>query len=238
MKWRDKEVNTSGRYARVWWPEHPEATRSGLLAIHRAIGFDLLGRKLVAGEVVRCVDGNLLNFGPTNWEVRRHGLSTSERCGQCGSDQNLVIKNGLSIPLCKSCRNRYARERYVKKKHIINERTRVKRRTDRAATILSDARKADRKKGFEVAQDYVDYGIIEQLIKLPCTYCGETAIQMTLDRIDNTLGHTKSNVLPACIRCNLMRRSMPYEAWLVVVESVKKARELNLFGAWTGQIHR
>lgn len=57
---------------------------------------------------------------------------------------------------------------------------------------------------------------------------------MTMDRIDNSLGHLMSNVLPACIRCNYLRRDVPFEAWMVIVPSVKKAVEEGLFGTWTG----
>jgi hypothetical protein len=58
---------------------------------------------------------------------------------------------------------------------------------------------------------------------------------MTLDRIDNDKGHTEDNVVPACIRCNYTRRSMPYEAWLVVAKGMREARERGLFGEWTGR---
>jgi hypothetical protein len=59
---------------------------------------------------------------------------------------------------------------------------------------------------------------------------------MTLDRIDNTIGHVKTNVKPACIRCNLLRRNMPYAAWLMLVPAVKKARKFGLFDGWLFQI--
>ena len=36
-----------------------------------------------------------------------------------------------------------------------------------------------------------------------CIYCGRAAIG--LDRIDNEIGHTKINCVPACLRCNWMR---------------------------------
>jgi hypothetical protein len=36
-----------------------------------------------------------------------------------------------------------------------------------------------------------------------CCYCKRTAVG--LDRIDNTIGHEKTNCVPACLRCNWMR---------------------------------
>lgn len=55
---------------------------------------------------------------------------------------------------------------------------------------------------------------------------------MTVDRIDNNLAHTKSNVKPACVRCNHIRGSMPYQAWIYLVPIVRQAYELGLFGDW------
>lgn len=99
--------------------------------------------------------------------------------------------------------------------------------------IYSDSRGSDRKSGYtnDLTKDF-----IRDAIKDGCQYCGETTIRMTLDRIDNTKGHTMDNVVPACIRCNYARRSMPYDAWLVVAKGMKEARESGLFGTWTGRV--
>lgn len=53
-----------------------------------------------------------------------------------------------------------------------------------------------------------------------------------LDRIDNSKGHTKDNVRAACIRCNYMRGSMPFEAWEFLVPTIKEAVKRGLFGKW------
>lgn len=78
---------------------------------------------------------------------------------------------------------------------------------------------------------------LEGLIREACRYCGETTLKMTLDRRNNAVGHTKANVQPCCIRCNLIRRDMPYEAWLVIAPSVRASREAGLFNSWTAEIH-
>lgn len=75
-------------------------------------------------------------------------------------------------------------------------------------------------------------GDIAVVIKDGCSYCGEAHLRMTLDRIDNSTGYIKANVTSACIRCNLTRNSMPYEAWLCVAKGMKEAREKKLFGEW------
>jgi hypothetical protein len=98
--------------------------------------------------------------------------------------------------------------------------------------MLKGYRKTDRASGLGPTD--LSYDIIEDLIRNPCFYCDETEITMTLDRIDNTIGHIRSNVVPACFRCNMLRGSMPYAAWLVVSKAVKEARLLGLFGSWAG----
>jgi hypothetical protein len=57
----------------------------------------------------------------------------------------------------------------------------------------------------------------------------------TIDRIDNTIGHTESNIVPACIRCNLIRKAMPHSAWMCLVPGLKEARNKKLFGDWIGR---
>lgn len=96
--------------------------------------------------------------------------------------------------------------------------------------IFWDSRGADRRNG--LCND-ITRELIRELISDGCRYCGEKNIRMTLDRIDNSKGHTKDNVVPACIRCNYIRRDMPYEAWVIIASKIREAREKGLFGEWT-----
>jgi hypothetical protein len=101
-----------------------------------------------------------------------------------------------------------------------------------ARFILREARRSDTLRGHTCDLTKAE---IEQLIARGCSYCGETVLRMTLDRIDNAKGHTRDNVVPACIRCNYARRNMPYEAWLCLTDGMRRARELGLFEGWTGR---
>jgi hypothetical protein len=103
---------------------------------------------------------------------------------------------------------------------------------DVARFILREARRSDTLRGH--ACDLTKQEI-EQLIARGCDYCGEKNLRMTLDRIDNSKGHARDNVVPACIRCNYARRNMPYEAWLCLVGGMRQAREQGLFKEWTGR---
>jgi hypothetical protein len=73
---------------------------------------------------------------------------------------------------------------------------------------------------------------VENLIANGCIYCGETELRMTLDRINNDLGHLQTNVNASCRRCNWSRRDMPYAAWIRLVPEIRKIAEEGLFGDW------
>jgi hypothetical protein len=44
-----------------------------------------------------------------------------------------------------------------------------------------------------------------EIITQPCTHCGTTTENRGLDRIDNSLPHTKGNVVSSCAPCNFAR---------------------------------
>lgn len=121
------------------------------------------------------------------------------------------------------------------KKYSAKEREERRLGIKRAMWIKADARTADRRRGMK---NDLTLEFIESLIGLPCSYCGDTALQMTLDRIDNSQGHNRSNVVASCIRCNMIRRDMPHDAWLLIVPAIRNARKLGMFGDWTGSIHK
>jgi hypothetical protein len=70
------------------------------------------------------------------------------------------------------------------------------------------------------------HDIIQLLIqsKLSCYYCGcwtllfyefvRDSKQWTLERISNSEGHNRDNVMLACLECNLKRRTMYHERFL------------------------
>ena len=52
--------------------------------------------------------------------------------------------------------------------------------------------------------DFDDIWLMENITTKPCVYCGAVD-KVGCDRIDNSKGHTKDNVVPCCKRCNLIR---------------------------------
>lgn len=117
------------------------------------------------------------------------------------------------------------------------KRNREKRQepAHRGRFFVYDARRFDKRKGFVCSLSIEN---ASKLLDNECQFCGENGLQMTLDRIDNNIGHSDENVIPACIRCNLLRRDMPFVAWNFLAPKIREARELGLFGNWTGQIHK
>lgn len=121
------------------------------------------------------------------------------------------------------------------RKEKYNKRKRNRRADPKylSNTICEDSRKSDKKNNRD---NDLTKEFIESLIKTGCSYCSETKLRMTLDRINNNLGHLQSNVVSACLRCNLARGDMPYEAWLCLVPGMRMAREKGLFGSWQGRV--
>jgi hypothetical protein len=171
-------------------------------------------------------------------------------CRRCGISKPLeefypTYQHGKSYrrSRCKSCDNELRRSRPRAKateqqrelwgrRDAARKRKHRKERDHDAKHIYWDSRQTDRKRGF--TNDLTKEFIAEQITK-GCCYCGETELRMTLDRVDNERGHTTDNVVPACIRCNYVRGKMPFEAWGVIAQAMKRATKQGLFGDWTGR---
>ena len=162
------------------------------------------------------------------------------RCA-CGEAERVPYQDrpGRFYSRCTKCEN--AHRKQLPNRKAIRDRDsarqsasrKIKANVDRWICVQS--RSSDRKRG--MVND-MTRPFIKDLIKDGCLYCGDTTIRMTLDRIDNSNGHIKTNVVPACLRCNLLRRDMPYAAWLILVPKVRQAREQGAFGAWIPGPHQ
>lgn len=147
-------------------------------------------------------------------------------------------------PLCKRCDNHRRRDygfspqereaglvssrKYQKSLRTSTDHTKI------AKVISQDCKAQDRQRGG--CKNDLNSAWVADQIKDGCCYCGDTAGRMGLDRVDNALPHNMNNVVPACLRCNLTRGGMPYEAWRVVSVNMRVAREAGLFGTWDGRL--
>lgn len=75
---------------------------------------------------------------------------------------------------------------------------------------------------------------IKEMVEKPCEYCGYTGDRMGVDRKENDIGYLRSNLVPCCIRCNALKRDMPFAAWKSLVPAVRAAVVQGLFGDWVG----
>jgi hypothetical protein len=134
-------------------------------------------------------------------------VSATERkqCSQCKEKKPFRYfpkdkkrKDG-HFPTCNACRKT---NYFDPNREAINERRKAVRRTPegRYGQMLGSS------KYREISCDLT----LEQykaLIVLPCHYCsgGLPEAGTGLDRLDNTLGYTFSNVIPCCTECNRIR---------------------------------
>jgi len=140
--------------------------------------------------------------------------------------------------ICYSCR--YKRESADKEAYKVKMARHLKsiqasrlNPTRRAKHIRDDMARSDRKKGW--AKHDLPIAWIDEQISKPCSYCKQrlSKTEMTLDRVDNTIGHTKENLVPACKMCNYFRRDMPYDAWMVLAQNMPKIVKLGMLKGWS-----
>lgn len=90
------------------------------------------------------------------------------------------------------------------KQHVYKKRGVYTKENIRASKLCSSAKIKDRKKGLENNIDM--YWFMENISNKPCIYCEDT-VNTGMDRVDNSKGHTKDNVVPCCMVCNTARNS-------------------------------
>jgi len=86
----------------------------------------------------------------------------------------------------------------------------------------------DRNKGLYDADKFVCFQEVVELLKsssVECFYCHERVLllytfvrdtkQWTLERKDNSLGHNRDNVVLACLSCNVKRKCMKMERYIL-----------------------
>ena len=104
---------------------------------------------------------------------------------------------------------------------------------------LSSYRQQDSEKGFSINTHMDVSGVIQKLEEadFKCFYCKHDIMllydnvrepkQWTLERLDNKLGHIFDNIVIACLSCNIRRRTMKYERY-VLTKEIQKVVKLDL----------
>lgn len=92
---------------------------------------------------------------------------------------------------------------------------------------LAGYKSQDCRKGLYKDEQFIDLPYVLQLLvdsKLICHYCSKPTYiiyeivremnQWSIDRIDNSMGHNRGNVVNACLLCNLNRKTIKSEKYL------------------------
>jgi len=153
--------------------------------------------------------------------------SDTKTCRLCIREKPLTefyirIRNGRTLevrPTCKPCHNR---ETVEGRKHVS------------PTAAFHRYRQSALKKGLHFR---LDLKFVELALSSPCSYCGDTDILMTLDRVDSAMGYSVENCVPCCIRCNLVKADMPVSAWKILAPAMREARVRGAFGDWVGRNH-
>jgi hypothetical protein len=154
-------------------------------------------------------------------------------CRKCGLEKPVgKFRKDRGSNKAYTCTACVSKSQYSRSRAVLLSQGKDRRVANPSQAVWADCRKSDRRLG---RQNDLTKDFVRSALSQACSYCGDTTLRMTLDRIDNSLGHLASNVVPACIRCNYFRGSVPYEAWLRIVPGVKEAVDLGLFGDWTGR---
>ena len=126
-------------------------------------------------------------------------------CNKCGKE---LDQNGK----CPNCDYNEVKPEYSGKKKKRNSK-KVKDISDQTVNIRAKASKMissykikDKSNNFENKCDIDIDWMINNILTKPCHYCGDT-YRIGCDRIDNSKGHTKENVVPCCIECNTARNN-------------------------------
>ena len=94
----------------------------------------------------------------------------------------------------------------------------------KASKMISSYKARDKKIGLSVCDITIDW-MIENILKRPCTYCGDTR-RIGCDRIDNSKGHTMDNVVPCCVECNNVRNDFfSYREMLLLGEKIREIKK-------------
>jgi len=139
---------------------------------------------------------------------------------------------------CKECANEIRRLRGDNRKNrwlksmTPEQRARkyeIGRRYQRGAgrniVRIASYRNIDKKRGLTCDLDTRWFE--EHIASKPCFYCEDANSTIGCDRILNSMGHTKGNVVPCCYDCNTARMNrFTHEEMMILGKAIKRIKEM------------
>jgi hypothetical protein len=122
------------------------------------------------------------------------------RCKECGGAS--ICEHGRQRGTCKDCMNDEQKIEYIQK------------------TMIKHSRQADKKSNRYDPDHFIDKPFLEGLFEdsQNCHYCGvqfthneKIGTLVTIERLNNSIGHIKSNCVLACWDCNTRHKSRDEE---------------------------
>lgn len=99
----------------------------------------------------------------------------------------------------------YNKKYYLEHKSSIQARHHDYRNTPkgRAIQLITNYKWRDKRDGYKETVDFDEDWMVKNIMEKPCVHCGKTGWKFIgCNRLDNTKGHTMSNVEPCCKACN------------------------------------
>lgn len=108
-------------------------------------------------------------------------------------------------------------------KRLENQRIYTAGGKGRAIMLIKAYESIDKKRGrlCDLTQGFM----LNNIFNKPCYYCDSDEDNIGCDRVDNSIGHLMSNVIPACKACNIARSdSFTVEEMKLIGETIKLIR--------------
>ena len=144
--------------------------------------------------------------------ICEHGRQRS-KCKDCGGVS--ICEHGRQRCRCKECRGASICE-HGRRRSMCKECSDPVKIT--IQNMIKSSKEKDKKRGHYDPVNFVDYCFIENLLD-DYTHCYyedcKVELQLikyqdnlaTIERLDNDIGHIKSNCVICCLKCNCMRKS-------------------------------
>jgi hypothetical protein len=143
------------------------------------------------------------------------------------ADKFDVSLNGLRARYFKREKHKYSTEEIIfGRKKNRGSKTPKNNPTDRvkASKMISSYKRKDYKNQTSICDIDITW-MINNIMTKPCVYCGDTN-RVGCDRIDNSKGHTKDNVVPCCFDCNCARNNnFSHEEMFIIGKTIAKIKE-------------